>query len=187
MSKRFIDLLILLILLIPFLFIFSFIFTLLYFSSNESVLYWSDRVGKDNNLFKMVKFRTMKSDTPALASHLLEDPELHLIKYGSFLRATSLDEIPQFWNILIGEMTFVGPRPALYNQNDLIQMRSEYGVHKLTPGLTGLAQISGRDEIPLSEKVKFDIEYSRNHSLYLDFKILFATFRKVITREDVTH
>lgn len=156
-------------------------------SSPGPILYWSDRVGRNNKIFQMPKFRSMRVDTPAVATHLLENPEYYLTSMGSFLRKYSLDELPQLWSILLGDMSFVGPRPALYNQDDLIALRTEQGVDVLVPGLTGWAQINGRDELPIPEKVKLDVEYLRRHSLRFDIWILWLTFTKVLTRDGVTH
>ncbi|MFH1619846.1 MAG: sugar transferase [bacterium] len=156
-------------------------------TSKGPALYWSDRVGKDNNIFKMPKFRTMRTDTPAMATHLLEGPDRFLTRTGKFLRKFSLDELPQVWTILRGDMSFVGPRPALFNQNDLVELRTRKGVHVLTPGLTGWAQINGRDELPIPVKVEFDEYYLKNRSFLLDFKILFVTLYKVIRKEGVKH
>lgn len=156
-------------------------------TSGGSVLYWSDRVGQDNKIFKMPKFRTMRLNTPAVATHLLQNPEQYLIPTGSLLRKSSLDELPQLWSILVGDMSFVGPRPALFNQYDLIDLRTKYGVHELIPGLTGWAQINGRDELPLKEKVRLDIEYKNNQSLIMDLKIILLTFLKVLRRDGVKH
>ncbi len=156
-------------------------------TSGAPVLYWSERVGKNNVLFDMPKFRTMRTDAPVLPTHLLTNAQAHITKLGAFLRKTSLDELPQLWNILKGEMHFVGPRPALFNQADLIALRTERGVHTLTPGLTGLAQISGRDELDIPEKVKLDAEYLRKQSLLLDVKILWLTAIKIFRREGVAH
>jgi O-antigen biosynthesis protein WbqP len=156
-------------------------------TSAGSILYWSDRFGRDNKIFKMPKFRTMLIDTPAVATHLLQNPEQFLTPVGSFLRKSSLDELPQLWSILKGDMSFVGPRPALFNQDDLIELRTKYGVDKLTPGLTGWAQINGRDELPIPEKVKLDVEYLNNQSLVMDFKIIGLTFLKVIRSDGVKH
>lgn len=156
-------------------------------TSSGSALYWSDRVGRDNKLFKMPKFRTMLVDTPAVATHLLQNPEQYLTPIGSFLRKSSLDELPQLWSILKGDMSFVGPRPALFNQYDLIELRTKYGVEKLTPGLTGWAQINGRDELPIPEKVKLDLEYLNNQSLFMDLRIIGMTFLKVLHRDGVKH
>ena len=142
-------------------------------TSTGPILYFSDRVGRYNRIFKMPKFRTMKLDTPAVATHLLSNPEQFLTPIGSFLRKSSLDELPQLWSILKGDMSFVGPRPALFNQDDLIALRKQYGVDKLLPGLTGWAQINGRDELPIPEKVKLDVEYMQNQSVFFDLKIIF--------------
>jgi O-antigen biosynthesis protein WbqP len=151
------------------------------------ILYWSDRVGRNNQLFKMPKFRTMCVNTPAVATHILHDPKQYLTPIGSFLRKSSLDELPQLWSILIGDMSFVGPRPALFNQDDLIELRRQHGVDKLVPGLTGLAQINGRDELPIPEKVKLDVTYMNNQSFYFDIKILVLTLFKVLGRDGVQH
>ena len=151
------------------------------------VLYWSDRVGQANKIFSMPKFRTMHVDTPAVATHLLPDPKQFLTPVGSFLRKSSLDEIPQLWSVLKGDMSFVGPRPALFNQYDLIELRKLHGVDKLLPGLTGWAQINGRDELPIPEKVKLDVAYMHNQSFYFDIKILILTFFKVLGKDGVQH
>lgn len=156
-------------------------------TSKGPVLYWSDRVGKDNVLFKMPKFRSMKIDTPAVATHLLQQPDMYLTPIGSFLRKSSLDELPQIWSILTGDMSIVGPRPALFNQDDLIALRTQCGVDKLPPGLTGWAQVNGRDEIPIPEKVKLDREYLERQSLLLDIRILWMTFVKVVRRDGISH
>lgn len=151
------------------------------------VLYWSDRVGRHNRIFKMPKFRSMRVGTPSVATHLLSDPHAYLTPIGSFLRKSSLDELPQFWSILKGDMSFVGPRPALFNQNDLIELRTQVGVHVLVPGLTGWAQINGRDELPISQKVALDREYLEQRSFCFDLKIMMLTALKVIKRDNVTH
>jgi O-antigen biosynthesis protein WbqP len=156
-------------------------------TSQGSVLYWSDRVGRNNVVFKMPKFRTMRMDTPAVATHLLPDPKSFLTPIGGFLRKSSLDELPQLWSILVGDMSFVGPRPALFNQNDLIALRTEQGVDALTPGLTGWAQVNGRDELPIPQKVAFDLQYLQRQSFAFDMRILWLTFVKVIRRDGVTH
>lgn len=156
-------------------------------TSKGSVLYWSDRVGRNNVVFRMPKFRTMRMDTPAVATHLLPDPKSFLTPIGGFLRKSSLDELPQLWSILIGDMSFVGPRPALFNQNDLIVLRTAQGVDALTPGLTGWAQVNGRDELPIPQKVAFDIQYLQRQSFAFDLRILWLTFVKVIRRDGVTH
>lgn len=157
------------------------------FSSRGPVLYWSDRVGVGNSIFKMPKFRTMRVGTPAVATHLLTDPEKHLTPVGSFLRKSSLDELPQLWSILKGDMSLVGPRPALFNQYDLISLRTRHGVHTLVPGLTGLAQVNGRDELSIHEKVRLDVEYMTRRSLLLDLQILGITAVKVLQKDCVAH
>jgi O-antigen biosynthesis protein WbqP len=154
-------------------------------TSPGPALYWSDRVGRHNRLFKMPKFRSMRTDTPAVATHLLDNPARWLTPIGPFLRKSSLDELPQLWSILKGDMSFVGPRPALFNQDDLIALRTEAGVHALVPGLTGWAQINGRDELPIPQKVALDAEYLRRRSLGFDLRILWLTAVKVLRREGV--
>ncbi|RYH55642.1 MAG: sugar transferase [Alcaligenaceae bacterium] len=156
-------------------------------TSQGPVLYWSDRVGRRNKIFRMPKFRSMRVGTPAVATHLLSDPDTYLTPIGSFLRKSSLDELPQLWSILVGDMSFVGPRPALFNQDDLIEMRAKHGVDLLTPGLTGWAQINGRDELPILTKVNFDVEYLQRMSFWFDVRILWLTFVKVIKRDGITH
>lgn len=156
-------------------------------TSTGPILYWSNRVGRYNNIFRMPKFRTMLVDTPVVATHLLTDPKQFLTPVGSFLRKSSLDELPQLWSIINGDMSFVGPRPALFNQDDLVALRTQYGVDKLTPGLTGWAQINGRDELPIPDKVKLDMEYLNNQTFWLDIKIIFLTFLKVILRDGIQH
>ena len=156
-------------------------------TSDGPALYWSDRVGRSNKLFKMPKFRSMRIGTPAVATHLLEGPSTYLTPIGSFLRKSSLDELPQLWSILVGDMSFVGPRPALFNQHDLIALRTQHGVDMLVPGLTGWAQVNGRDELPIPEKVKLDVEYLQRQSLFFDLRILWLTFIKVLRRDGVTH
>lgn len=156
-------------------------------TSPGPVLYWSDRVGRHNRRFKMPKFRSMQIGTPALATHLLQDPDAHLTPIGSFLRKSSLDELPQLWSILKGDMSFVGPRPALFNQNDLIALRTKSGVHELLPGLTGWAQVNGRDELPIPQKVKLDATYLQRRSFAFDVYILWLTAIKVVRREGVSH
>ena len=156
-------------------------------SSPGPALYWSQRVGRHNQIFSMPKFRTMRIDTPVVATHLLGDPARFLTPVGSFLRKTSLDELPQLWSILIGDMSIVGPRPALFNQNDLIALRTAAGVDALVPGLTGWAQINGRDELPIPEKVALDVEYSQRRSFSFDLLIIFRTVLKVIQRDGVVH
>lgn len=156
-------------------------------TSKGPALYWSDRVGRRNKIFKMPKFRSMRIGTPAVATHLLQDPKVYLTPIGSFLRKSSLDELPQLWSILVGDMSFVGPRPALFNQHDLIALRTQYGVHEMVPGLTGWAQVNGRDELPIPEKVKLDVAYLERQSLGFDVRILWMTFVKVLRRDGVSH
>jgi O-antigen biosynthesis protein WbqP len=156
-------------------------------SSRGNVLHWSKRVGRNNKLFLMPKFRSMRIDTPQLPTHLLSDPEAYLTPIGSLLRRTSLDELPQLFSILVGDMSFVGPRPALFNQNDLVAQRTERGIHALVPGLTGWAQVNGRDELPIPAKVQFDFEYLRQQSLMFDLQIIGMTVVKVIRSEGITH
>jgi len=160
---------------------------LVYITSPGPILYWSKRVGRDNRIFSMPKFRSMRIDTPAVATHLLQNPDQWLTPIGSFLRKSSLDELPQLWCILKGDMSFVGPRPALFNQDDLIAMRTERGVHQLLPGLTGWAQVNGRDELPIPKKVELDLEYLQRKSFLLDLKILWMTTLKVLVRHGVSH
>ncbi len=156
-------------------------------SSPGPSLYWSKRVGLNNVIFKMPKFRSMQTGTPAVATHLLSNPDTYLTPIGSFIRKTSLDELPQLWSILKGDMSFVGPRPALFNQQDLIELRTQAGVHQLTPGLTGWAQVNGRDELPIPDKVKLDSDYLHRQSLWFDLRILWLTFVKVLRRDGVSH
>ena len=156
-------------------------------TSKGPIIYWSDRVGKNNKIFKMPKFRSMMTDTPAVATHLLDNPDAYLSPIGGFLRSTSLDEIPQLFSVLKGDMSFVGPRPALFNQEDLITLRTEKGVHKLLPGITGWAQVNGRDELSIPDKVALDVEYLNRQSFWFDMKILWMTFLKVIKRDGVSH
>jgi O-antigen biosynthesis protein WbqP len=165
----------------------SLVAALVKLTSPGPVFYWSDRVGRNNLIFKMPKFRTMRTDTPALATHLLGDPDRWLTPVGKFLRKSSLDELPQLFSILSGDMSIVGPRPALFNQDDLIDLRTEKGIHHLTPGLTGWAQINGRDELPIPVKVEFDEWYLKNRSFVLDLRIIFRTFVKVVKSEGVKH
>jgi len=156
-------------------------------TSEGPALYWSDRVGINNDIFRMPKFRTMRVDTPAVASHLMKNPDVYLTSIGAFLRKFSLDELPQLYSVLKEDISFVGPRPALYNQDDLVGLRTEKGIHKIIPGITGWSQINGRDELPIPVKVEFDEYYLKNRSLALDFKILWMTFMKVVKQEGVTH
>ena len=156
-------------------------------TSKGPVLYWSDRVGRYNKIFRMPKFRTMRINTPAVATHLMKNPDVYLTPIGSFLRKFSLDELPQLYSILKGDISFVGPRPALFNQDDLVELRTEKGIHRLIPGITGWAQVNGRDELSIPVKVEFDEYYLKNRSFALDFKILWMTLVKVVKREGVMH
>ncbi len=160
---------------------------LVWLTSPGPILYWSDRVGRYNKIFRMPKFRSMRVGTPALATHLLDDPDRYLTPIGSFLRKSSLDELPQLWSIFKGDMSFVGPRPALFNQDDLIALRTQQRVHELVPGLTGWAQVNGRDELPIPEKVLLDVEYMNRRSLWFDLQILWLTVVKVFCRDGVSH
>jgi O-antigen biosynthesis protein WbqP len=164
-----------------------FVAFLVKFTSSGPVIYWSDRVGRHNRIFKMPKFRTMLVGTPAVATHLLQNPDTFLTPVGGFLRRSSLDELPQLWSILVGDMSFVGPRPALFNQDDLIALRTQAGVDAIQPGLTGWAQINGRDELPIPDKVQLDTEYLHKRSVLLDIKIIWLTALKVIQRDGVSH
>jgi len=165
----------------------SVVATLVKLTSKGPILYWSDRVGQNNRVFRMPKFRSMKIDTPAVATHLLEDPKSALTPIGDFLRKSSLDELPQLWCVLTGDMSFVGPRPALFNQDNLIALRTEKNVHKLLVGVTGWAQVNGRDELPIPQKVDLDVEYLQRQSFFFDIYILWLTFIKVIRRDGVSH
>lgn len=156
-------------------------------TSPGPILYWSDRVGRYNRIFRMPKFRSMRVGTPAVATHLLNNPTAHLTPIGSFLRRSSLDELPQVWSILVGDMSFVGPRPALFNQDDLVALRTEAGVHELQPGLTGWAQVNGRDELPIPQKVALDVEYLRRQSFWFDLRIIWLTALKVVKSDGVSH
>ena len=156
-------------------------------TSKGAVLYWSDRIGQINKIFRMPKFRTMQVETPVVATHLMANPDKYLSSFGGFLRRSSLDELPQLFSILKGDMSFVGPRPALFNQDDLIALRTEKGVDKLVPGLTGWAQVNGRDELPIPEKVALDMEYMERQSFWFDLRILWMTLLKVIRKDDVSH
>tara|TARA_B110000090_G_C13207133_1_gene379319 strand:- start:26 stop:586 length:561 start_codon:yes stop_codon:yes gene_type:complete len=164
-----------------------FISIAVWLSSKGPALHWSDRIGKNNKIFKMPKFRSMLIDTPAVATHLLDNPDTYLSPIGGFLRSTSLDEIPQLLSVLKGDMSFVGPRPALYNQDDLITLRTNKGVDNLLPGITGWAQVNGRDELSIPDKVAFDSEYLKHQSLWFDMKILWITLLKVVKRVGVSH
>jgi O-antigen biosynthesis protein WbqP len=156
-------------------------------TSPGPALYWSDRVGKNNQIFRMPKFRSMRTGTPAVATHLLDNPQSFLTPIGGFLRRSSLDELPQIWSVLVGDMSFVGPRPALFNQDDLIALRTERQLHTLVPGLTGWAQVNGRDELPIPVKVDLDVEYMQKQSFFFDIYILYLTFIKVLGRDGVSH
>ena len=185
--KRIVDLILVLCALLAFLVLILVIAILVRLTSKGPALYWSDRIGINNTIFKMPKFRTMKVGTPAVATHLLNNPDTYLTPIGSFLRRSSLDELPQLWSILVGDMSFVGPRPALFNQEDLIALRTQHGVHELVPGLTGWAQVNGRDELPIADKVKLDVEYLNRRSFAFDIWILWLTFLKVLRKEGVSH
>ena len=163
------------------------IFICIRISSKGSGLYWSQRIGRNSIIFNMPKFRTMQVNTPSVATHLLDNPDVYLSSIGGFLRATSLDELPQLFSILKGDMSFVGPRPALHNQKDLITLRIEKGIDKLIPGITGWAQVNGRDELSIVDKVKLDEEYMKNRSFMFDLKILLVTFLKVVKKDGVSH
>jgi O-antigen biosynthesis protein WbqP len=185
--KRLFDIALSLIVITFFLPIIILIFIAVRLTSSGPALYWSNRIGRDNTIFRMPKFRSMRIGTPEVATHMLFDPRSYLTPIGSFLRKSSLDELPQLWSILVGDMSFVGPRPALFNQDELIKLRTEYGVHALVPGLTGWAQVNGRDELPIPQKVALDTAYLKNRSMWLDIKILWLTFVKVLRSEGVTH
>lgn len=185
--KRLFDLILALIAAVVLLVPFVLVWLAVLITSRGPALYWSDRVGRDNEIFKMPKFRSMRVGTPAVATHLLSDPKVYLTPIGSFLRKSSLDELPQLWSILKGDMSFVGPRPALFNQDDLIALRTEAGVDQLLPGLTGWAQVNGRDELPIPQKVALDVEYMQRQSLWFDIKILWLTALKVLKRDGVSH
>ena len=187
MLKRALDVLLVLLLMVILMIPVPLIALLVRLTSTGPVIHWSDRVGRHNCIFKMPKFRSMRSDTPAVATHLLQNPERWLTPIGSFLRKSSLDELPQLWSILKGDMSFVGPRPALFNQYDLIALRTEKGVHELLPGLTGWAQVNGRDELAIPQKVQLDLEYMQRQSLLFDLKILWMTALKVLARDGVKH
>lgn len=187
MFKRFFDLLLVLFAILIFMIPILVVALMVWLTSNGPVLYWSDRVGRNSCVFKMPKFRSMLVNTPIVATHQLSDPKQYLTPIGSFLRKSSLDELPQLWSILRGDMSFVGPRPALFNQDDLVELRAEYGVDKLLPGLTGWAQINGRDELPIPIKVKLDVEYLNNQSFLFDLRIIFLTFLKVLRRDGIQH
>jgi O-antigen biosynthesis protein WbqP len=185
--KRFLDFTLAALLCAAFLPLIVVVALLVRLTSHGPALYWSDRVGQNNSIFKMPKFRSMRLGTPALATHLLANANAHLTPIGSFLRKSSLDELPQLWSILVGKMSFVGPRPALFNQHDLVALRTELGVHLLLPGLTGWAQVNGRDELPIGAKAALDAEYAQAQSFWFDLKIIWLTAHKVLHREGVSH
>ena len=185
--KRVLDLVLVLVALMVFSIPLLLVWIAVRISSQGPVIFWSDRVGYKNHMFRMPKFRTMRIDTPNVATHLLVGANSYLTPVGGFLRKSSLDELPQLWSVLMGEMSFVGPRPALYNQDDLIAMRTELGVEILVPGITGWAQINGRDELDLVDKVKLDAEYLQRQSTAFDLHIIFLTVLKVFKREGVSH
>ena len=186
-SKRFFDIFLASFLLLVLAGVLALVAMAVKITSQGKVLYWSNRIGKDNSVFLMPKFRTMRSDTPVVATHLLSNPDVYLTPVGKFLRTTSLDELPQLYSIFVGHMSFVGPRPALFNQDDLIELRTLAGVHALTPGLTGWAQVNGRDELPIPDKVELDKVYLQKQSWFFDLQILLLTFVKVVRREGVVH
>jgi len=185
--KRLFDITLALLLFLPFGIPMVLIALLVKITSKGPALYWSDRIGKDNNTFKMPKFRTMMMGAPVVATHLLTAPDQHLTSFGKKLRKFSLDEVPQIFSVLKGDMSFVGPRPALYNQDDLIELRTKKGVHKLVPGITGWAQVNGRDDLPIPVKVEFDEYYLKHRSLAFDLRTLFLTFYSVIYRKGIQH
>lgn len=185
--KRLFDLCLALIAALILVFPFLFVWLMVRLTSKGPALYWSDRVGRRNVIFKMPKFRSMRVDTPAVATHLLNNPQQFLTPIGSFLRKSSLDELPQLLSIIKGDMSFVGPRPALFNQDDLIALRTQHGVDALVPGLTGWAQINGRDELPIPDKVSLDVAYMQHQSFWFDLKIIFLTFVKVLRRDGIQH
>lgn len=185
--KRLFDLIASFLALVIFCLLFLVIGLVIKLTSRGPIIYWSDRFGKNSVIFQMPKFRTMKDQTPTIATHMLNDPGQYLTPVGSFLRKLSLDELPQLWSILVGDMSFVGPRPALFNQDDLIALRTQYGVDTLMPGLTGWAQVNGRDELSIPIKVQYDFEYLQKQSFWFDMKILGLTFLKVVRRAGVSH
>jgi O-antigen biosynthesis protein WbqP len=185
--KRFFDILLSLVSMIVLLLPMLIVALMVKLTSKGPTIYLSERVGQDNKLFLMPKFRSMRIDTPVVATHLLQNPSNFLTPIGSFIRKSSLDELPQLWSILIGDMSFVGPRPALFNQTDLIELRTKHGIHKLVPGLTGWAQVNGRDELPIAEKVALDAEYARRKSVRFDILILLLTAQKVLRRDGISH
>jgi O-antigen biosynthesis protein WbqP len=187
MIKRTFDIFFSLLMGVLFLWVILLIYLAVRLADSGPAIYWSSRVGKKSAIFMMPKFRTMRKGTPVVATHLLRDSSCHLTKIGPFLRRSSLDELPQLWSIFIGDMSFVGPRPALFNQDDLIALRTQYRVDKLMPGLTGWAQVNGRDELSIQAKVQYDVEYLQKQSFWFDIKILGLTFLKVVRRSGVSH
>jgi O-antigen biosynthesis protein WbqP len=164
-----------------------FIAIIIKLTSKGPIIYWSDRVGINNTIFKMPKFRSMRLDAPTVATHLMKNPDLYLTPVGVFLRKFTLDELPQLWSILKGDMSFIGPRPALYNQDDLIALRTEKGIHRLIPGVTGWAQVNGRDDIPIPLKVEYDAYYMNNRNIFMNLRILWMTFINVIRKRGIKH
>lgn len=187
MIKRTFDLLLSILLLVLFSLPLLLVALAVKFTSEGPILHWSKRIGRNNKLFLMPKFRSMKINTPQVATHLLTNANAHLTPVGGFIRKTSLDELPQLWSVLVGDMSFVGPRPALFNQDDLVKMRTDLGISSLRPGITGWAQVNGRDELPIPVKVEFDNYYYKNASLLLDLKIIFLTAYKVVNAEGIKH
>jgi len=185
--KRIFDLILAIFLFLVLLISLLLIAVLVIITSKGPALYWSERIGKNNKIFKMPKFRSMLTDTPAVATHLLDNPDAYLSPIGGFLRRSSLDELPQLFSVLKGDMSFVGPRPALYNQDDLVALRTKKGVDRLLPGITGWAQVNGRDELSIPDKVVLDVEYLNRQSFWFDMKILWMTFLKVVKRDGVSH
>jgi O-antigen biosynthesis protein WbqP len=186
-AKRVFDFLFSILLIVTLIPLFLMIALLIKLTSKGPVLYWSNRFGQNNQLFQMPKFRSMRIDTPQLATHLLANAEAYLSPIGKFLRRTSLDELPQLWSILVGDLSFVGPRPAMFNQDDLVMLRTERGIHVLVPGLTGWAQVNGRDQLSIPVKVNFDYEYLQRRSFYWDLEIIALTIRKVLRSEGIKH
>ena len=187
MAKRLFDILLAILLLAAFGLPMCLIAIAIRLTSEGPALYWSRRIGRDNVEFRMPKFRTMRVGTPALATHLMTEPDAFLTPIGRVLRRTSLDELPQLWSILVGDMSFVGPRPALFNQDDLIELRARAGIDRLVPGLTGWAQVNGRDELPVDEKVRFDAEYLVKRSFWLDLRIIYLTIKNVLMSKGIAH
>lgn len=185
--KRIFDLILCLILILLLLIPIFLISVIIFITSSGPVIYWSNRIGKDNKIFNMPKFRTMLTNTPSVATHLLKDPDKYLTPIGKLLRKYSLDEIPQLWSVLKGDLSFVGPRPALFNQNDLINLRTKNLIHKIIPGITGLAQVNGRDRLSIKKKVKFDADYMKVRSFSTDLRIIYVTIKKVIISSDIKH